>query len=518
MTRGRHVVFSLVHLALLFLASLLGLELVARAKFVPETIGVAMTGEIVHDPLAGWRGRRGLSALMPHGRHPARIQVDINSDGFRDESWDAKLARADAGGARKILLLGDSLLYGWANPADGRLGEQLQARYAADGRAGEVFDSGIPAYGPANQLRLLPELLERLRPHEVVVVFCTNDFGDAALPYDYRYPVRVYQPFFDQRGELLFNAQVPRRLSLRMRPTLLGGLRLWIALDRLRNVWEDRLYARHGIPNAGNAPVERLDYLYYNAELLARFPYVEPTVLELYRRMALLTRATGARFTFLPSVTIAPARAETAETRFRGGEPLDTRLRGPLESRGVRYLPCPRETEPYQPFLDTLLDGHPNLIWAWILSGALYADFEGRPGPLDFASMPQAAGWPTEVRLDDDAGCARVITRGWRAKEAGGRRFDGAGSFLLGNSVPGSARLEIAATGSPEARLRVEVLGKLEVCDLVFGPTSRTEACALDTLHSGPLVFVTLRSLVGEPLVERLRLLPASPGPPRSAR
>jgi hypothetical protein len=225
--------------------------------------------------------------------------------------------------------------------------------------------------------------------------------------------------------------------------------------------------------------------------------------------MAQLTRAAGARFTFLPSVTLAPAHKETAESRLRGGEPLDSRLRGPLESRGVRYLPCPRETEPYQPFLDTLLDGHPNLIWAWILSGALYADFEGRSVPLDFASMPQAAGWPTEVQLDDDDGCSRVITRGWRAKEAGGRRFDGAGSFLLGNRVAGPARLQIAATGPPEARLRVEVLGQHQVCDLVFGPTSSTQTCALDTGRSGPLLFVTLRNLIGEPLVERLRLLPA---------
>src|SRR5438876_2416277 len=144
LSRRRRALFTTLYLGLLAGVCLIGLELISRRLFQPQSFGVYPTGEIAFDAQVGWRGRRNLSAAVRHGQYPIPIQLDINPDGFRDGSWDEKLRRATEQHRKKILLLGDSLLYGWANPVDGRLSEQLQARYELTGPPAEVFNTGIP--------------------------------------------------------------------------------------------------------------------------------------------------------------------------------------------------------------------------------------------------------------------------------------------------------------------------------------------------------------------------------------
>jgi hypothetical protein len=492
--RGRRMLFTAIYLGLLAIVTLAGLELISRRLFQPQTLAVYYSGEIAFDPEIGWRGQRNLSALVTHGRYPLPIQLDINADGFRDASWDEKLRRATEQRRKKILILGDSLVYGWANPVDGRISEELQARYEVDGgpRA-EVFNTGIPGYGPNHQLRLLPELLQRLHPDEVVLIFCLNDYADAAFPYDYRYPFRVYQPFYDRQGRLLFNSRVPRRPSLAMRDSFLGGLRLWYAVDQLRYAVEDQRYSRYGIPNARTAPVHLFADISINPELRARFPYVEATVFSLYQRMSELCRSAGTRFTFLPSI------------------PFDRGLRANLESRGVRYLPCPEDANTYSRWLPTLQDGHPNLIWAWILANALYAELQGQPYRLDFRQMPQWRDIPAELDLSSEQACARFLCLEWGPAENGGRRIRGPASFFLRNATPGRMRLEITGSAPQPTRFVVQQDGGRELCRITIGPAASTQACILDTVAGEPLLFAHLvpeTSLAGGelPLLQRVRL------------
>ena len=503
LSRRRRALFTTLYLGLLAGVCLIGLELISRRLFQPQSFGVYPTGEIAFDAQVGWRGRRNLSAAVRHGQYPIPIQLDINPDGFRDGSWDEKLRRATEQHRKKILLLGDSLLYGWANPVDGRLSEQLQARYELTGPPAEVFNTGIPGYGPNHQLRLLPELLARLRPHEVVLVFCVNDYGDAALPYDYRYPVRVYQPFYDPHGMLLFNATVPRRPSLVMRDTWLGRLRLWYAIDQFRYAVEDRRYARYGIPNARIAPVHLFGDFFTTPELQARFPYVEETVLALYGRMNEICRAAGARFSVIPSVSIVPPRWER----------LDDLLGAKLRKRGVSYVPCQSDDLAYARWLPTLQDGHPNMFWGWILANALHADLEGQPYRLDFAQMPQTRDIPSQLDLGDVATSARYLNMEWGPVDTGGRRLAGMASFVLRNTAPARIRLEITGSSARPMGFVLHQSSLRELCRIALGPTTATQTCLLDAATAQPLLFVHLLPdhKLGEgelPLIQRVRVAP----------
>lgn len=491
-SRARRVLFTLVYIAMLALAFVAALEGVSRLLFEPTALGVYSTHELAFDPEVGWRGRRGFAAAVSHGRHPARIAVSINADGFRDEAWDAKLERAARAGARKVLVLGDSLVYGWANPTDGRLTEVLAALGRARGRPIEAFNAGIPGYGPAHQLRLLPELLARLRPDDVVLVFCVNDYGDVALPYDHRYPFRVYQPFYDRTGRLLFNARVPRRPSLAMRDGPLGALRLWYALDVLRAAADDLRYARHGIPHARTAGVElRLfDDFFLDETLRARFPYVEETALQLYARMHATARATGARFWFVPSVERVPPRWVK----------IDDMLKSKLEARGVTYVSPPEQVSTLGRWSGAWRDGHPNFVWAWTLAARVFARLEAQPFDPRWEGLPQLAAMPTRLDLRDTAALTRYVALGWGESDASGRHLSGPAALMLRRPVPAAQPVTLRVTGhaAHATAVAVSTPEQRAVCRLAFDTRDAARTCTLPA-PSQPILFVLLEPEESDP-------------------
>lgn len=504
LTRGRRALLAAMYIAVQGGFLLAGVEVISRLLFPPELVSVYVSNEIAYDSRVGWRGTRNFSASVPHGKYPVPVQVDINSDGFRDEPWDAKLARAQARGSKKILILGDSLLYGWANPVDGRLSEQLRARYQADGGDVEVFNAGIPAYGPHNQLRLLPELLGRLRPHEVVLLFCNNDYGNAALPY-YLNPSRIYQPFYDPQARLLFNATVPRRPSLAMRDTLLGRLRLWYAADRLRYALDDWRYGRYGLPNPRNAPVQDFEYLLGTPALRARFPYVMATVLSEYSLMAKLCREAGARFTFFSSLEHSPPSFESVADL----------LGRSLAERGVRFVATPHDDFIYGRWRSTLHDGHPNFVWAWILANGLYAHLQGVPYRLDFAQMPQMRDMPTELDLGNEAASVRFLGMGWERAGGTERRLAGPASVFLRRPAAGPSDLEIIGWAPQPTTLLAVGPEDREQCR--FTLTLPVAAYHCPIAAGPPLVFVhfTPESALDQarlPAVRTIALRAVTPG------
>lgn len=476
------VAIGVTLLALVFVAAA---ESLSRLLLERSPAALTVGRELVFDPVVGWRGRRGFEGLVPHGKYPVPIAVSINADGFRDESWDVKLERAARTGARKVLVLGDSLVYGWASPADGRLTEQLQALSTQRGRPMEAFNAAMPAYGPAHQTRLLPELLARIRPDDVVVVFCVNDYGDTALPYDYRYPMRIYQPFYDTTGQLRFNAEVPRRPSVAMRDGPLGGLRLWRALDLVDALVRDRGYARHGVitPQTPGVAIHQLGDFFYDEALQRRFPYVEATVLALYGRMAELARAGGARFAFLPSIERVPPRWVT----------FDSVMRDRIESRGIPYLSPPTELTTYAPWIGTWRDGHPNFVWGWVLAARLFADLAGRSFDARLVGLPQVEALGISADLRDGPALARSLSLEWGETAGDGRRLEGPGAVMLRHPDPGrGVAVRITARADQDATLAVSIPAGRAACRMALGPAARTETCALPGPPEGELVLVLL--------------------------
>jgi hypothetical protein len=89
----------------------------------------------------------------------------------------------------------------------------LKRVYANQGEEIVTFNSGVPAFGTGQQFRVFERLYSQLNPDIFILLFVKNDFAGSSLPYYYRYPDRVYKPFYDLEGNLLFNVDVPKRFS-----------------------------------------------------------------------------------------------------------------------------------------------------------------------------------------------------------------------------------------------------------------------------------------------------------------
>ena len=337
-------------------------ESAARLTF--KTLSrIPFAGELEWDDKVGWRGKRGFEGKVRHGKVPDLVFVSINQDGFRDDDWDAKLAAAARTRSTKILVMGDSIAYGLGAEREDRLSDQLEREFLRQGEKVTVFNAAIPAYSPSQEYRLLPELLARLSPDGVLLVLCGNDYGDVALPYDHRTPIRVYKPFYDTRGNLVLNESVPRRPSLWVKGTFLERLHLFYFVDQVTYRLEDMAYRKHGILTRRDTRIHELDTFIETPDLLTRFPYVERTMIALLEKMRETVEKDDRRFYVLST------QSSFEELLF------------PKLSPGVRRI-ASADTRGIDPErLRIPVDGHPNKLWSEIFArhvrSFISADWKG---------------------------------------------------------------------------------------------------------------------------------------------
>jgi lysophospholipase L1-like esterase len=100
------------------------------------------------------------------------ITYHVNSLGMRG----AEASAAKPTDAYRILLLGDSVAFGWGIEEQDTLSAQLQARlHAPVGQRLEVWNAGVPGYATWHELAYLTEKGAALRPDLVVLAFLFND-------------------------------------------------------------------------------------------------------------------------------------------------------------------------------------------------------------------------------------------------------------------------------------------------------------------------------------------------------
>ncbi len=141
-------------------AALVGLELGAGA--LPEPAGTPLPA----DPELLW-------GMRPGRRVEGGAPVDINADGLRGPPL-----APPAAGARRLVALGDSSVFGWGVALDqsfalvaaGALGPPWEARLAA-----------VPGYSSVQALGLLRRHLDRLDPDALVVATLWSDLGAAGF-------------------------------------------------------------------------------------------------------------------------------------------------------------------------------------------------------------------------------------------------------------------------------------------------------------------------------------------------
>ena len=180
----------LVKKVLLLLGVLVGgllvAELICRLVLEDPLEAATRTGSswrvegLIEDPELGYSFQPGYSGQMTlEGEYD--LPFRINGQGLRDEVDFAP----EHPGVQRILLLGDSFVFGVGVPFEDTLGEQLE-RALNTGAEGsvpvEVVAAGVPGYGPDDYALLAERWVPRLHPDLVVVaLFSANDIYDCNL-------------------------------------------------------------------------------------------------------------------------------------------------------------------------------------------------------------------------------------------------------------------------------------------------------------------------------------------------
>jgi len=114
-------------------------------------------------------------ALAPDQRaFTADKAVTINARGLRGP----EVSHARTPGRQRILVVGDSIAFGYGvNDAD-VLSVRLARRLEADGLAAEVVNAGVPAYNPDQEVAYVEEEGVRYRPDWIVVAARWDDIND----------------------------------------------------------------------------------------------------------------------------------------------------------------------------------------------------------------------------------------------------------------------------------------------------------------------------------------------------
>ncbi len=128
------------------------------------------------DPELGWSNRP--SATERIAWSTLDYEVNVNAAGFRDVERELE----KPAGTKRVLLLGDSVTWGWGVGEEDRFGEMLDEQLGADV---EVLNLACPGYGTDQQYWTLLERGLAYDPDVVVLSFVLNDVFEAR--YDERY-------------------------------------------------------------------------------------------------------------------------------------------------------------------------------------------------------------------------------------------------------------------------------------------------------------------------------------------
>ena len=161
---NRRRLFMALVAALLSLL-LVGAELLARVHYE----GRFPTSTVYH-PLRGHAHRPNWSGL--EGKARRAVTARFNKLGLRA---DREFERRFAG--RRVLVLGDSVVFGYRLAKADTIPTRLESALAADGGSWQTMNVGCYGYGLPDARAWLEELAPRFSVDLVLLCVCYNDFG-----------------------------------------------------------------------------------------------------------------------------------------------------------------------------------------------------------------------------------------------------------------------------------------------------------------------------------------------------
>jgi lysophospholipase L1-like esterase len=151
-----------------------------------------------YDDVLGWRNRPGARGWFEIP--DSSTYVRISSEGLRDLLHGRKTGRY------RILVLGDSFVWGFGVEDEHRVTNRLQQRL---GQSVEVINAGVSGWGTDQELLYLRKTGRLFEPDLVVLVLGLEDLENIHNSVEYTYP----KPYFSIRGGALelCNVPVPKR-------------------------------------------------------------------------------------------------------------------------------------------------------------------------------------------------------------------------------------------------------------------------------------------------------------------
>ena len=160
---------------------LISLIIVEVAIRVLDPLGVSYFQEAsryhldkVPDPILVYKHAPGLQ------RTYQGVRVFINELGLRDRNLEKK-----QDGELRILLLGDSVTFGWGVPIEATFGRKLESTLASTlGRPVRTVNTGVGGYNTVQEYAVLRTYADVIEPDVVVLLYVKNDIEPNDPPFD----------------------------------------------------------------------------------------------------------------------------------------------------------------------------------------------------------------------------------------------------------------------------------------------------------------------------------------------
>jgi lysophospholipase L1-like esterase len=140
---------------------------------------------------------------LPFVHYPDRegifygIPIRTNSMGFRNP----EITLEKPADTKRILVLGDSLVFGWGVPMEQTIPYLLETKLNAHGKRCEVINLGVGNYNTTMEVELFKEKGLPLKPDAVILIFFVNDTepvpGENAWKYAFKQRSFLYAVLFD---------------------------------------------------------------------------------------------------------------------------------------------------------------------------------------------------------------------------------------------------------------------------------------------------------------------------------
>jgi lysophospholipase L1-like esterase len=117
------------------------------------------------DPLIGHEHRPNADVVL------MGVRVTTNNAGFRNE----KVEIEKRPGSVRVMMLGDSVLFGWGAKQDETVSARLQQTWRSAGRDIEVINTGVGNYNTVMEVEFFLKRAARFKPDVVVLNYFIND-------------------------------------------------------------------------------------------------------------------------------------------------------------------------------------------------------------------------------------------------------------------------------------------------------------------------------------------------------